>query len=185
MAGHPAALRRRLAAAANHLLAQPATAAVGGPLHPELAKRGVTDFSCFDVPAAMTVDERMAQPGATDIDPAVAAALEPIFDMDAPCVRNFDHDKFQRDGYWVWDGIWLPAALRKLVEACHNAQRMNDMYLEGYREKGDQVLSGVPDPAAEYEYLGWENVDWAGLGYNSPGTASVAHFPAGRSTFCG
>ena len=38
----------------------------------ELAKRGVTDFSCFDE-GGMTVDERMAQRGAQDIDPAVAA----------------------------------------------------------------------------------------------------------------
>jgi hypothetical protein len=37
------------------------------------------------------------------------------------------------------------------------------------------VLSGVPNAAAEYEYLGWENVDWRGLGYNEPETY---HTPA-------
>ena len=168
----PSANNRRLAAVARHLdgaaaALEPALAPPGGDLHPELAKRGVTDFSCFD-DGGMTVDERMAQRGAQDIDPAVAASLEPIFDMSAPCIRNFDHDKFQRDGYWVWDGIWLPEAQKKLVAACHNAQRMNDLYLMGYKEKGDDVLSGVPNPDAEYEYYGWENVDWEGLGYDPP-----------------
>ena len=34
------------------------------------------------------------------------------------------------------------------------------------------MLSGVPSPdagdPAKYEYLGWENVDWKGLGYKMP-----------------
>ena len=37
----------------------------------------------------MTIDERMAQWGHQDIDPEVARTLEPIFDMSAPCLRNF------------------------------------------------------------------------------------------------
>ena len=53
-----------------------------------------------------------------------------------------DHAKFQRDGYWVWDAIWLPAAQKKLVAACHNAQRLNDMYLEGYRSASQPPRAG-------------------------------------------
>ena len=136
-------------------------------MHPELARRGVSQFSCFD-DEGLSIDERMAQFGHSDIDPAIATTLEPIFDMSASCLRTFDHEKFQRDGYWVWDGIWLPEAQKKLIAAIHNASRLNDMWTEGYRELGDDVLSGVPNPDAEHDYLGWENVDWEGLGYDQP-----------------
>ena len=141
-----------------------------GEVHPELVRRGVSEFSCFDVPARATVSELMAQTGSQDIDPDKAAALEPIFDMEAACIRNFDHDKFQRDGYWIWDGIWLPAARKKLIAAMHRAQRLDDMYSEGYREKRAGTLDSVPREFDEddYEYLGWENVDWEGLGLQKP-----------------
>jgi len=150
------ATRRRLDLLSRHFLASAPSAAAnalepaGGAVHPELARRGVTEYSCFDIPEGATVDELMAQRGAQDIDPAIAATLEPIFDMNADCIRNFDHDKFQRDGYWIWDKIWLPEANKKLIAACHNAQRLVDMYTQGYRELGDGVYSGVPDPDAKY-----------------------------------
>jgi hypothetical protein len=124
------------------------SAAAPGPVHPELLRRGVGEFECFQVPDGMSVDERMAQWGHQDIDPAVAASLEPILDMDAPCVRNFDHAKYQRDGYWLWEGIWLPEAREKLVAACHRAQRLNDMYLEGYMELGDVREPSLPHTRA-------------------------------------
>lgn len=92
--------------AAHHLrpaggdpFAEPASESLLG--REELAQRGVTEHSCFDIPPSSTVDELMAQHGSQDLDPAAAAVLEPIFDMDAPCVRGFDHNKFQRDGFWV------------------------------------------------------------------------------------
>ena len=33
--------------------------------------------------------------------------------MSAPCVVAFDKEKFDRDGYWVWDGI--------MTDACRDA----------------------------------------------------------------
>ena len=173
-----------------------------------------------------------------DIDPAIAATLEPIFDMNAPCIRNFDHDKFQHDGYWIWDSIWLPEAQEKFIAACHHAQELNNMsanlmrasaswhrachgapsvvpglglsllvrtyrgrYTLGYRELGDDVLSGVPNANASHEPLGWEKVDWVGLGLTKPeryrtdeenqriiGMRSVQntlHFKRARKNKCG
>ena len=133
-----AAARRRLGSLACQLVqptsvAEAALPPPGGAVNPELARRGVTEYSCFDIPAGATVDELMQQRGAQDIDPETAATVEPIFDMNADCIRNFDHDKFQRDGYWVWDKIWLPEAQEKLVAACHRAQKLVDMYTEGYK----------------------------------------------------
>jgi hypothetical protein len=150
-----AAARRRLGSLACQLVqptsvAEAALPPPGGAVNPELARRGVTEYSCFDIPAGATVDELMQQRGAQDIDPETAATVEPIFDMNADCIRNFDHDKFQRDGYWVWDKIWLPEAQEKLVAACHRAQKLVDMYTEGYKELGEDVLSGVPNPDAQH-----------------------------------
>jgi hypothetical protein len=157
MAGGVAAklrLRRTVQHVAPAHLHRPPPAPVTPPaahlLGPaELAQRGVSDHSCFSVPPSATVDELMAQPGSQDLDPEKAAAVEPIFNMDAPCVRNFDHAKFQRDGFWVWDSIWLPGARAKLIAASHRVQALNDEYLRG----GD---------------IGWENVDWGALGLKPP-----------------
>ena len=33
--------------------------------------------------------------------------------MSAPCVATFDKEKFDREGYWVWDGI--------MTDACRDA----------------------------------------------------------------
>jgi hypothetical protein len=41
-------------------------------------------------------------------------------------------------------------------------------YTLGYRELGDDVLSGVPNANASHEPMGWEKVDWVGLGLTKP-----------------
>ena len=56
---------------------------------------------------------------------SAAGPLSPeIFDMGVPCVAAFDKEKFDRDGYWVWDGIMtdacrdaLTASLKRCVRA--------------------------------------------------------------------
>ena len=93
---------RRLRRTVHHLrpAASDSEALLAG--REELARRGVTEHSCFEVRPFSTAERLMAQPGSQDLDPAAAAVLEPIFDMTAPCVIGFDHAKFQRDGFWVW-----------------------------------------------------------------------------------
>ncbi len=99
----------RLRRLQTHLQAAAASAQEPpGALHPQLVKRGVTSTACFPAPRA-SVDEVMAMRGEQDVEPKLAASFEPIFDMQADCVRNFDHDKFQRDGFWVWDSSAHPS----------------------------------------------------------------------------
>lgn len=55
-----------------------------------------------------------------------AAAPTSIFDMSRPCVTTFDREKFERDGFWVWDGVMRPRCRAALTTALQQVQEEQD-----------------------------------------------------------
>ena len=64
---------------------------------------------------------------------------EPIFDQEV--VQQFDLEKFERDGFWVWESALNPRCIADLTAACQRVQTLNDEWIS-------------------YD---WESLDWDGL----------------------
>ena len=101
-----------------------------------------------------------------------------LLDESAPALRNFDRERFDEDGVWVWESVLTPEARVALREACKRVQRLNDEWIsydwdsldwEALRAASEPA--GPPGPTASWSLVddmrppGWSQEDIAqGLG---------------------
>ena len=73
----------------------------------------------------------------------------------APCrellrpevLAAFDRDRFERDGYWVWDGVLTDEGRRRWTANLQRLQTMNDAVLTGTDWGAvDYEARGLPAP---------------------------------------
>ena len=88
--------------------------------------------------------------------PAGAAPADEssIFDMAQPCVTAFDHAKFERDGFWVWDGVMTPECRAQLTGALKDVQKTQDEMVMDARwdemQAADYAALGLTPPKRSY-----------------------------------
>ena len=73
-----------------------------------------------------------------------------LFDMDAPCVRNFSQAQFDDAGYYAWEGLLTVEGNELVKQACRRVQQLQDEHWL------DADWEGLPEEA------------WASRGFRRP-----------------
>jgi hypothetical protein len=70
--------------------------------------------------------------------------------MTRHCVAAFDRAAFDRDGYWVWDGIMLESCRQRLTEALKRVQTLGDEMVMQDWDSVDYGALGLTPPTRSY-----------------------------------
>jgi hypothetical protein len=89
-------------------------------------------------------------------------------------VQQFDLEKFERDGFWVWESVLNERCIQQLSRACERVQQLNDQWIGFDWESLDwESLRAASTPLAEPASAGGNTLDYM----NPPGwtAADVAY----------
>ena len=84
----------------------------------------------------------------TPAENTIPPGAEPCRDLLRPEVlAAFDRERFEREGYWVWDGVLTDEGRRRWTATLRRLQAMNDALLTGTDWGAvDYAARGLPAP---------------------------------------